>query len=144
MSISLWTRFNPGRAETSGAVKRPDTVTQLDGTLLVPRRVQSPEPATGTPSALSGLPRMPRLGPSFDVPAVAGCLSAATGLTPRLVQVSVGPAEVVTGETVARSSTLLSKTATVATMPVVAATKTTTSGMDMVVASAERLFWYPR
>jgi hypothetical protein len=84
---------------------------------------------------------MPRLGPSFDVPAVSGCWAAPTGLTPRLLQASVEPADAVTAETASGDSTPLSKTATVAAMPVVAATRTTTSGMDMMVASVECFFW---
>jgi hypothetical protein len=89
---------------------------------------------------LSGLPRIPRLGPSFDVPAVSGCRAVPTGLTPRLVQPSVEPADAATVETASRDSTLLSKTATVAAIPVVAATRMATSGMVMMVVSAESFF----
>jgi hypothetical protein len=75
---------------------------------------------------------------------VSGRWTAPTGLTPRLVQPSAESADAVTAGTTRPDSTLPSKTATVAAMPVVAATRTTTSGMDMMVASAECFFWFPR
>ncbi len=87
---------------------------------------------------------MPRRGPSFDVPMVSGRWTAPTGLAPRLVQPSAEPEDAVTAESASRDSTLPSKTATVAAIPVVAATRTTTSGMDVMVASAGCFFWYPR
>jgi hypothetical protein len=119
--------------------KAPRTIAQVAGALLVPRRVQSLGPATGKPGVLSGLLRMPRLGPSFNVPMDSVRSTAPTGLIPRLVQRSVESADAATAETASRESSLLSKTATLAAMPVVAARRTATSGMDMMVASADRI-----